>query len=353
MAEHRDAMVAMIRLSQIRCTSPPAGSPRTNASTIDHGGQPRSPNFLSREEVVTSLKKSFDKIQRTKVSELQSSSGSVVSLPQLCSVIAQVPLHPQNRQRRKFKSPSRLSPVQFIPRSVTPARRKYKINHSVSTIPTSQSAINDSAPPICTVDTQPSSTSPHRSPYEPPQQHQKQKHLEHERILRKAGYVNENDFDNDDERQLAVNQAKKIAHRRALLRSLHHHRPATVDIVESVGSLCTVNRFDSPINSGRQGTAQPSPHCCASTLQQMSHSTTSDDIFGSAIGSHLMSRARREGHMLRQGVLASIPVPSSELVMRTVPMLDGVDSLSLTAKGGNCFRLSSDLQFSLKNSFIK
>jgi hypothetical protein len=50
-------------------------------------------------------------------------------------------------------------------------------------------------------------------------------------------------------------------------------------------------------------------------------------------------------------MLSPIPMPTSELVNRTLTMLEGIDSLSLTTTGGNCFRLSSDIQFSLKGSF--
>lgn len=352
MIERRDAMVAMIRLAKVRCSSPPTTSTTSPREADDKESNARELRFkrvtersaaIGRDDIILSLKRSFDKVQRSPAAPEPAvgvATGGVSLLPQLCSVVGQARMH-SHAELHRAKSPMRVLTSVRSNRILGRARAKELAPLPPSTaVVESVEHINEVVPLV------ESCGSPLR---------RRREQQEHERILKDAGYTTANDFDNDDERQLAVAHAKKIVNRRALHRSLHHRRPVSVEsqVVDTVhsGNMPTPRKGARIGDVGQRAPPPPPPpfSSCGST--------TTETIFASVIGrSQTGVTGKRKdtatigGAAVRTGTLSPIPMPNSELVKRTVPMLDGIDSLSLTTRSGNCFRLSSDVEFSLKNS---
>jgi hypothetical protein len=383
--DRRSAMEAMVRLTHERCPSP--SSPVPVRMLVQRAP---SPAMYSRDDVILSLKRAHLKIQKSRgLDASHSAEADPTVLPHLCSVVGQIPLHPpplrskspttpitinRNKKRVVIKepialhsSPSSVEDSIQLPKpfSTLHCDQQQVARSSVAPEPLDQFASADielqlagsllGRPDIGAMGGHTCSTN-----YDSPRADDR----EHERILKKAGYINAMDFDNDDERELAVAHAKKIANRRALHRSLHTHQPQLPPSSESSHEFAT--HTSTPPRKHRTGGAQsltPPPsgtsvsrhqYTLANALSKYSSSRRDFRSVTSPL-SHMKRGAGMDNDHQRGGkqgrTLSPIPMPTSELVNRTLTMLEGIDSLSLTTTGGNCFRLTSDIQFSLKGSF--
>ncbi|CUI12711.1 Hypothetical protein, putative [Bodo saltans] len=367
--DRRAAMEAMVRLTHERCASPPSLVTPPPAVTTSIQRAP-SPAMFSRDDVILSLKRAHQKNQRSRgVDATISVEADATVLPQLCSVVGQIPLHPPPQ---RAKSPT-------TPITRTNSENVLATANCSSPLSTLSLTTDKCQFPSTDIDVQLAGSLMGRPDVGSIGGHASCDHFfdsphaddrEHDRILRKAGYLNATDFENDDERQLAVAQAKKIATRRALHRSLHVHQaqplpPSNESPHEFTYHTSTPPRKQraggqrlSPPPLGTPGTQQHEI-ALANALTKYSNSrlhyrsATSPQQQSKRVA--VINDSQRSGgkrEPLPPGrMLSPIPMPTSELVNRTLTMLEGIDSLSLTTTGGNCFRLSSDIQFSLKGSF--
>lgn len=381
--DRRYAMEAMVRLTKDRGTLSPATA--TNAATFVQNLAPvqqphtTAPVQHSRDDVILSLKRNHLKIQKARegLDLAINTADDPATLPLLCSVVGQVQLHSHSERAKSPTTPIKTKLVsQRItkPAALSVRSPKHRRLLEVST------PLVDQHGSLTDIDTMLAGSLVERpshsfdsntrlgkdgTVFDSPRSDCR----EHDRILRSAGYINSTDFEDDDERQLAIAHAKKIANRRALHRSLHSHQPPPSAAIPPVHEYAP--HISTPPRKNRANNFQtqtpPPPSITTPTTRR-------ENILAGVLSKYSSSRIQLhsmptqfqtmrktggdvglEGDVRYHGRLANrsltpIPMPTSELVNRTLTMLDGIDSIALTTSGGNCFRLSSDIQFSLKGA---